>query len=267
METCSILQKLLKPTRTTLFIWKTGTLKFNTIKVALELSLNLSQAYAKYGQSGRWLYLIGEEQQVTEDLIQNILVVLFDGSLIKAKVTASSNIVLSKTDTFPNVRKLYNLNLNKMSAINSAFTKIQVATKNIRESLEVILEYAPNEKLLEVLRDPVSSSFLDLITTDGKEVNGGISNKFDFDNPDFLLAVAIKERHTKHKIPIVDLFLDPKDGDNIKNVIKKLTDNDNSTTSSSTVANSLNVQKTEKTANGFNKPQTKPNFSKRVANP
>ncbi|VEU21513.1 DEKNAAC102710 [Brettanomyces naardenensis] len=84
----------------------TNMLRFEDIRLALALSLNVNEQQ-QAGTQDLWFYLIADK--VDDTLTENILMSLIDNNLIKAKLTASRNVILRKNDSFPKIYDIYRI--------------------------------------------------------------------------------------------------------------------------------------------------------------
>ncbi|QOU21468.1 hypothetical protein BRETT_001192 [Brettanomyces bruxellensis] len=81
----------------------TGRLNFEDVRSALNVSCDPVQQNASSGSLS--FYTITD--QINDSFVQNVLVALVDGNLIRAKLTASKNIILSRTNPFPDIYDIY----------------------------------------------------------------------------------------------------------------------------------------------------------------
>lgn len=84
----------------------TGKLQFDSLKTALTLSVVPSK-------DSQWFYEIGP---VDDQFTENVLVSLIDGNFVRAKVTPSHLVILSKKDSFPSIYKTYQVKYVKPSS-------------------------------------------------------------------------------------------------------------------------------------------------------
>ncbi len=83
----------------------TGRLNFEDVESALNVSLDSRHQSAEAGNLS--FYTITD--QIDNSFTQSVLVALVDSNLIRAKLTASRNIILSRTNPFPNIYDIYKL--------------------------------------------------------------------------------------------------------------------------------------------------------------
>lgn len=86
-------------------------LTFSDVRSAIELTLRVKEDSGKQRlqlqQHGLWFYEIADN--VDDSLVANVLVTLIDSNLVRAKLTASKNVIVSKKKPFPSVYAIYGI--------------------------------------------------------------------------------------------------------------------------------------------------------------
>ncbi|KAH3670454.1 hypothetical protein OGAPHI_000969 [Ogataea philodendri] len=83
-----------------------GGLSFETVGRALRLSIDPDQTRSYFGSKSLWMYTI-TNGDLDESFTETLLMTLIDANLLKAKLTPSKTIILSKSGLFPAAYNVY----------------------------------------------------------------------------------------------------------------------------------------------------------------